>query len=453
MKEQQAVQDVLYSFLSALQYLHSKVKKHWLSIVLAHFRVFFKQGILHRDIKPENIFVTADNTIKVADFGLSIDEGKERPVTRAGTLDYMPPEVLGCPDKTQPQDNKSNKSLTYNTKADVWGVGVLAYELITGAPPFENESRAATYEEIMFKNPKYPEAMSDSCKEFISKALEKSSAVRPTVQGLLATSWIRKNKRTSADLHTMSSGITTEQDLRVSSKESDHEREKIESGNEDSSVEKQPSRDLVSDSIIEVDSNGQEINIQKQLLPSKPTLKSSTSSSDAESKVSKGPVKFAPQSFQKQSLERNQNLKLIPQSKSEDYVGQFGSIQKLETVLSLNESKLKHAGGSLNLVHKFFSKSEEEKNIDALTSGLNRLPSYSFFPKNNERDFRPAHRLSRELTGTAVSFTKRRTSTKETERTKIQPDTPQLPPIAVSSSKESTKKGKVLSFFKLRKKK
>lgn len=51
-----------------------------------------------------------------SDFGLSIDERKERPVTRAGTLDYMPPEVLGCPDKTHPQDNKNNKSLTYGAK-------------------------------------------------------------------------------------------------------------------------------------------------------------------------------------------------------------------------------------------------------------------------------------------------------------------------------------------------
>lgn len=51
------------------------------------------QGIIHRDIKPENILLKADGSIKLADFGLSIDATCERPVTRAGTLDYMAPEV------------------------------------------------------------------------------------------------------------------------------------------------------------------------------------------------------------------------------------------------------------------------------------------------------------------------------------------------------------------------
>ena len=51
------------------------------------------QGIIHRDIKPENILLTADKAMKLADFGLSIDASEERPVTRAGTLDYMAPEV------------------------------------------------------------------------------------------------------------------------------------------------------------------------------------------------------------------------------------------------------------------------------------------------------------------------------------------------------------------------
>ena len=52
------------------------------------------QGIIHRDIKPENILLMADRRIKLADFGLSIDATCERPVTRAGTLDYMAPEVI-----------------------------------------------------------------------------------------------------------------------------------------------------------------------------------------------------------------------------------------------------------------------------------------------------------------------------------------------------------------------
>jgi aurora kinase len=52
------------------------------------------QHIIHRDIKPENLLLTGDKTIKLADFGLAINNKDERPVTRAGTLDYMAPEVL-----------------------------------------------------------------------------------------------------------------------------------------------------------------------------------------------------------------------------------------------------------------------------------------------------------------------------------------------------------------------
>ena len=51
------------------------------------------QGIIHRDIKPENILLTMNGKVKFADFGLSINARAERPVTRAGTLDYMAPEV------------------------------------------------------------------------------------------------------------------------------------------------------------------------------------------------------------------------------------------------------------------------------------------------------------------------------------------------------------------------
>lgn len=60
--------------LTPLQYLHTR-------------------GIIHRDIKPENILFTSDMTLKLADFGLAIDLRRERAVTRAGTLDYMAPEV------------------------------------------------------------------------------------------------------------------------------------------------------------------------------------------------------------------------------------------------------------------------------------------------------------------------------------------------------------------------
>ena len=74
LKEAQVAAQVLRPVMEALRYMHTL-------------------GVIHRDIKPENILLAADRTIKLADFGLSINHQDERPVTRAGTLDYMAPEA------------------------------------------------------------------------------------------------------------------------------------------------------------------------------------------------------------------------------------------------------------------------------------------------------------------------------------------------------------------------
>jgi serine/threonine protein kinase len=66
-------------------------------------------------LQPENILLGNKHQIKLADFGLAINFSHERPVTRAGTLDYMAPEVLSCPDKRLPNENKEFQRLAYNT--------------------------------------------------------------------------------------------------------------------------------------------------------------------------------------------------------------------------------------------------------------------------------------------------------------------------------------------------
>lgn len=55
------------------------------------------RGVIHRDIKPENIFLSEGDQVLLGDWGLSIDNVQERPVSRVGTLDYMAPEVLRAP--------------------------------------------------------------------------------------------------------------------------------------------------------------------------------------------------------------------------------------------------------------------------------------------------------------------------------------------------------------------
>eukprot|EP00198_Chlamydomonas_reinhardtii_P006443 XP_001695779.1 serine/threonine protein kinase [Chlamydomonas reinhardtii] len=124
--------------VTALSYLHSR-------------------GVCHRDVKPENLLYTQDWKLLIADFGVSINLNQERAVTRAGTLDYMAPEVERCPIKYQPQDNKDVPGLAYGTAVDIWATGVLAYELL-----------------------------------FISLALAEDPQERPTSVELLNHSWLRR---------------------------------------------------------------------------------------------------------------------------------------------------------------------------------------------------------------------------------------------------------------------
>lgn len=89
--------------LSALQHMHS-------------------QKIVHRDIKPENIMVQGEHELKLIDFGLSKkQEGNNKLKTIAGTPYYMAPEVL---------DGQ------YDSKCDIWSLGVLLYVFMSGYLPF-----------------------------------------------------------------------------------------------------------------------------------------------------------------------------------------------------------------------------------------------------------------------------------------------------------------------------
>lgn len=83
-------------------------------------------------------------------------------------------EVLCCPEKSQPQENKEKQLLAYGSACDVWAIGVLAVELIAGHPPFERESRADTYECIMYKSPDLGALpLSDAARSFVTAALTK----------------------------------------------------------------------------------------------------------------------------------------------------------------------------------------------------------------------------------------------------------------------------------------
>eukprot|EP01023_Acetabularia_acetabulum_P037280 TRINITY_DN35322_c0_g1_i2.p1 TRINITY_DN35322_c0_g1~~TRINITY_DN35322_c0_g1_i2.p1 ORF type:complete len:372 (+),score=32.06 TRINITY_DN35322_c0_g1_i2:78-1118(+) len=181
----------LYSIINKQQGLHQTVVVSCVIRPLLQALYFVhQQGILHRDIKPENILVGTCG-VKIADFGLCINIQEERANTRLGTLDYMAPETFCMPKKQFPMDFKQGiATITYNQKVDCWAVGVLAYELLTGRPPFEQQTMQMTITSILNDVQLYSSKMSHSAQHFIDKALQKDPSKRWDIEQLLKHPWI-----------------------------------------------------------------------------------------------------------------------------------------------------------------------------------------------------------------------------------------------------------------------
>jgi len=140
----------------ALIYLHSK-------------------NVIHRDIKPENL-LNSEGVIKLSDFGWSIHAPISRRKTLCGTLDYLPPEMV-CREE-------------YDKHVDYWTLGVLIYEFLVGKPPFETETSKDTYKRIEKVQFEFPDCISNSARDLISRLLKRDPNERMELEEVLEHSWI-----------------------------------------------------------------------------------------------------------------------------------------------------------------------------------------------------------------------------------------------------------------------
>jgi serine/threonine-protein kinase len=132
-----------------------------------------QQGIVHRDLTPSNILLATDGTPKVTDFGLARRLEFDTDITASGS-------PIGTPSYMAPEQGRGNKS-AIGPATDVYALGAILYELLTGRPPFRGESSAATIQQVLAAevvpparlNPRVPRDLQTICLKCLNKEPQK----------------------------------------------------------------------------------------------------------------------------------------------------------------------------------------------------------------------------------------------------------------------------------------
>ena len=140
---------ITLGILNALEYIH-------------------KNGVVHRDLKPENIMLDPEDNIKLIDFGIASQAGAKR-LTYAGFT-----QALGSPDYISPEQVKGKRG---DARSDLYSVGVMLYEMLSGKTPFSGPSPLAVMNDRLINHPLPPReaepSISPQLQEVLYRALER----------------------------------------------------------------------------------------------------------------------------------------------------------------------------------------------------------------------------------------------------------------------------------------
>jgi myosin-3 len=128
-----------------------------------------EHNVIHRDVRGDNIVFTREGEVKLVNFGLSrmVNES-EKSHTRIGSPSWMAPEVIG--------DRGSVMDVGYDSRADVWAIGITAIELADGKAPFEDMHPTRALFQIvrnpppaLYRPANWSENLNDFITEYVSR--------------------------------------------------------------------------------------------------------------------------------------------------------------------------------------------------------------------------------------------------------------------------------------------
>src|SRR5262245_15085050 len=141
-----------------------------------------QQGTLHRDLKPSNILIDRQGRVRITDFGLAKRIEGNSDLTLTG-------QILGTPSYMPPEQALSKRSLV-GAASDIYSLGAVLYELLTGRPPFRGESPAETLRQVESLDPLAPRLLNPATPRDLEticlKCLEKEPHKRYLTAQLLA---------------------------------------------------------------------------------------------------------------------------------------------------------------------------------------------------------------------------------------------------------------------------
>ncbi|KAI9192972.1 kinase-like domain-containing protein, partial [Polychytrium aggregatum] len=153
------------------------ITRHMTMQILCGLSYLHGKGIIHRDIKGANVLVDVDGVAKISDFGISKRTDTERTYKRLtnmsmqGTVPWMAPEVA--------------RGKGYGAKIDIWSLGCLVLEMLTGIHPWHKVHGNIVYLLGTGNSPPIPDSLSEASKAFINDCLVVDSERRSTAAQLL----------------------------------------------------------------------------------------------------------------------------------------------------------------------------------------------------------------------------------------------------------------------------